>query len=120
MKRKEGVTVKNRGAGEGRGGMKRCRYTITDPNTYDFKSGCNAPRDTDHGFCKQHRDMYEDLHNMTIDDAAPVFMLDGKFGMVIRTPTENHPMVGIQVDGEEDIRWREPSKIVGEPLIEIE
>ena len=51
---------------------------------------------------------------------APVLMLDGKFGMVIRVPTEKHPMVGIQVPDEEDIRWRVPSRIVGEPLMEIE
>ena len=51
-------------------------------------------------------------------DGQPVLMLDGKFGMIICVPTRNDPSVGIQVPGEEDIRWRELSKLVGDPLVE--
>ena len=54
-----------------------------------------------------------------LEDMEPVMMLDGNWGLVIRTPTVNHPMVGIQVDGEEDIRWRDPARIRGEPPFEF-
>ena len=60
----------------------------------------------------KHGESEEDLLN------KPVLMLDGAFGVVIRTPTENHDKLGIQVPGEEDIRWRDPAKVDGNPLRE--
>lgn len=49
---------------------------------------------------------------MEFEDNELILMKDGKFGSVIRTPTKNHPMVGIQVPDEEDIRWCIPDNII--------
>ena len=52
-------------------------------------------------------------------DGAPVLLADGNFGMVIRVPTANHPdEVGIQVPGEDDIRWLDLSTLSGYPPLE--
>lgn len=38
---------------------KRCKYLVTDPVTFEFKFGCDEERDTDHPFCKRHRDLFK-------------------------------------------------------------
>lgn len=44
--------------------VKRCKYVITDPDTHKFKFGCNTLRDTTHAFCKHHRELYKELHDL--------------------------------------------------------
>ncbi len=45
-----------------------CHYLDTDPLTHNFKWGCDEKRDTEHPFCKHHRDFYKDLHEAEEND----------------------------------------------------
>jgi hypothetical protein len=45
-------------------------------------------------------------------EGTTVLCLDGKIGMIIRVPIESCKEYGVQVPGEENIRWIKQDKII--------
>ena len=52
----------------------------------------------------------KDSEVMQLDDGTPVKLKDGNFGMLIRFPADGDKC-GIQVPGEDDIRWIESARL---------